>query len=248
MKKLRRDAGLTLIEVLIAVTLLSMLTVGMAIAMRVGLSAFAKTDEKLMDNRRVAGAQRALQNELEGLMPVAVRCTGGGPAAGFQFPMLQADEDRLRLVSTFSLQQGWRGQPQILEMFVMPGDEGKGVRLVVNEIPYSAFTAGMACVGVTTDPVFHIGVPQFAPFVVNEHSFVLADKLAYCRFGYLGVGPDGPSPPAPIWRKHATGLGWPQAIRIEMAPFTADPSKLQPITAIAPLRIHRSPDVQYGDF
>src|SRR6185437_10387932 len=118
MKKLRRDAGLTLIEVLIAVTLLSMLTVGMAIAMRVGLSAFAKTDEKLMDNRRVAGAQRALQNELEGLMPVAVRCTGGGQAAGFQFPMLQADEDRLRLVSTFSLQQGWRGQPQILEMFV----------------------------------------------------------------------------------------------------------------------------------
>lgn len=248
MRTRRRDAGVTLIEVLIAVTLLSMLTVGMAIAMRVGLSAFAKTDDKLMDNRRVAGAQRALQSELEGLMPVLVHCTGAMEATGFQFPMLQADEDRLRLVSTFSLQQGWRGQPQILEMFVIPGEDGKGVRLVVNEIPYSAFTAGQACMGVIPDPVFHISVPHFAPVVAGEHSFVLADKLAFCRFSYLGMGPDGPSPPEPIWRKHATGLAWPQAIRVEMAPLAADASKVQPITVIAPLRIHRSPDVQYGDY
>ena len=67
-------SGVTLIEVLIAITLLSMLSVGMMVAMRIGLSAFAKTDSKLMDNRRVAGAQRLVEQELKGMMPVAAPC------------------------------------------------------------------------------------------------------------------------------------------------------------------------------
>ena len=245
----RRDAGVTLIEVLIAVTLLSLLTVGMAIAMRVGLEAFAKTGEKLMEDRRVAGAQRALQSELEGLIPILAPCVGGGEgSAGFVFPMLQADAQTMRLVSTFSLQQGWRGEPEILELFVLPGEEGHGVRLVVNEIPFAPYTAGQSCLAPASDPVFHVMTPQFAPPVASPRSFVLADRLAYCRFSYLGIGPDGPQPPAPIWRPHATGLGWPMAIRVEMAPLEADPSQLQPITVVAPLHIHRAPDIQYADF
>src|SRR5262245_59487174 len=58
---MRRDAGVTLIEVLVAVTLLSLLTVGMMYAMSVGFQAFQKTDRTLMENRRVAGAQRILE-------------------------------------------------------------------------------------------------------------------------------------------------------------------------------------------
>ena len=58
----RREAGVTLIELTVAVTLLSLLSLGMVMAMRVGLSAYAKTESKLMDNRRVAGAQRIAQS------------------------------------------------------------------------------------------------------------------------------------------------------------------------------------------
>lgn len=245
----RRDAGVTLIEMLIAVTLFSLLTVGMAIAMRVGLTAFAKTGDKLMENRRVAGAQRALQEELEGMVPIQAPCLGGGKeSGGGRFVVFQAEEQSMRLVSTFSLQQGWRGQPQLLELFVIPGADGGGVRLVVNEIPFSEFAAGQTCLGQFPDPVFQIAVPRFAPVVAMDHSFVLADKLAYCRFAYLGVGPDGPQPPAPIWRQHATGLGWPLAIRVEMAPLEANPSRLQPITVVAPMRVYRAPGIQYADF
>jgi len=245
---MRRDAGVTLLEVLIAVTLLSMLTVGMTIAMREGLSAFSKTDAKLMDDRRVAGAQKALQSELEGLIPIKAPCVGGQGTAGFVFPVLQAEAQTMRLVSAFSLQQGWRGQPQLLELFVIPGDNGEGVRLVVNEIPFTEYTAGQSCMGPAPDPVLQVTVPQFLPPRASEHSFVLADKLAYCRFSYLGLGPDGPQPPAPVWRGHATGLGWPMAIRVEMAPIEEDPSRLQTITVVAPLHLHRAPEVQYGDF
>ena len=40
--------GVTLLELLIAVTLLSLLSVAMFTAMRIGLSAFTKADDKLM--------------------------------------------------------------------------------------------------------------------------------------------------------------------------------------------------------
>ncbi len=65
----RWQAGTTLIEVLIAVTLLSLLSVAMAFALRIGINAYQKTSGKLMENRRVAGAQRILEEELEGIVP-----------------------------------------------------------------------------------------------------------------------------------------------------------------------------------
>jgi prepilin-type N-terminal cleavage/methylation domain-containing protein len=71
---MRRESGTTLIEVLIAVTLLSLLSVGMLTAMRVGFMAFSKTNDKLMENRRVAGTQRVVQEQLEGMMPVVAPC------------------------------------------------------------------------------------------------------------------------------------------------------------------------------
>ena len=121
---------------LIAITLLSLLSVGMLMSMRIGLQAFTKTDARLMENRRVAGAQRILEQQIEGLLPVTAGCAPqGGP--GVKFAFFGGTPNTLRLVSGFSLQGGWRGQPQILEMFVIPGEQGRGVRLVVNELPYT---------------------------------------------------------------------------------------------------------------
>ena len=48
-------AGLTLIEVLIAVSLVGLLSVGMLWAIRVGVNAMGKSNEKLISNRRVTG-------------------------------------------------------------------------------------------------------------------------------------------------------------------------------------------------
>lgn len=238
----RRQAGLTLVEVLIAITLLSLLTTGMLFAMRVGLLAFSKTDGKLMENRRVAGAQRVVEQELAGLMPVIAPCGAPGARAAF----FQGEADVMRLVSTFSLQQAWRGPAQILELFVIPGEEGRGVRLVVNEIPYTGpLGAAALCSGMTQDPATNTQVPRFAPVAAGPNSFVLADKLAYCRFTYLAppTVPFGPE----VWTAHWVKTGWPLAVRIDMAPFEADPSRLQPITVVAPVFIRRLVDFAYAD-
>ena len=43
----------------------------------------------------------------------------------------------MRFVTTYSLQDAWRGRPQIAALHVIPGADGKGVRLIVDETPYT---------------------------------------------------------------------------------------------------------------
>jgi general secretion pathway protein J len=234
---MRRQRGVTLMEVLIAVSLLSLLTLGMFIAMRVGFSTYAKAQSRLMDNRRAAGAERILQQELANIIPVIAAC--GGSSSGQKFGFFQGDASSMRLVTTFSLQQGSRGRPQVLEMFVIPGEE-RGVRLVVNETPYAGpASAGRFCVGMSES------IPQFLPVTAGPSSFVLADKLDYCRFSYLGPG-EKPNDPG-IWRPQWAAKGWPYAIRVEMAPLDPDPGRLQPTSMMAPVYLIRNMETQYGD-
>lgn len=232
----RSTAGVTLMELLIAVLLLSLLSVGLLFALRIGLNAYSKTQTRLMDNRRVAGAQRILEQELQGLVPVVAPCGAGMEGGGTKTLFFQGEPETMRLVSTFSLQGAWRGQPQILEIFVIPGAEGRGVRLVVNEILYGGpAAAGRLC----------LGPGKFFAVSPGPKSFVLADKLAYCRFTYLGQQPDASLPLA--WFPRFAGTVWPQAVRIDMAPLDPDASRLQPISVVAPIRVFRHPEIPYGD-
>jgi hypothetical protein len=248
----RSQAGTTLIEVLVAVTLLSLLSVAMAFALRIGLNAYQKTNGKLMENRRVAGAQRILEEELEGIVPAVTPCGQVPPAEqpnANWFAFFQATATQMRLVSTFSLQQAWRGSPLILELFVIPRDDGPGVRLVVNELPYyGPLAAGRLCTKMAPNPVSGLPTPQFLPVNVGTQSFVLADKLAYCRFNYLWQPPI-PNPENPvIWSPTPLNTGWPLAVRVEMVPLLPDPGTLQPLTVTASLHLHLTPTIPYADF
>jgi hypothetical protein len=204
----------------------------MLIALRVGLSATAKANARLIDDRRVAGAQRILEQEIAGFMPVRAQCA----AANTSIVFFQGEEASMRLVSTYSLQQAWRGQPQILEFLVLPREDGKGVRLIVNEHLYSGpRSAGQFC----------IGPGRFPPVEPGAGSFVLADKLAFCRFAYLAPA----QPPANLqqWIPKWPFGRWPLAVRLEMAPFDDDTIRLRPVTITQKFRVTRSPEIQYVD-
>lgn len=245
---MKRDprAGLTLIEVLIAVTLMSILSVGILMAMRVAVDALQKGNRKLMDNRRVAGAQRVLEQQIAGFMPVKAPCAGSPEASPEPFPFFQGEPQSMRFVSIYSLQEAWRGVPRILELQVIAGDEGNGVRLVVNEIPYTGpLSAGQLCIGMPVDPSLGVKAPQFLPVQAGPQSFVLADKLAWCRFSYLE-----PKKPPEIerWQPQWVQPRWPLGIRVEMAPLADNPARLRPLTITAPVRVNRAPEIVYGDY
>jgi len=156
------------------------------------------------------------------------------PGAVIQF--FQGQAQSMRFVSTYSLQQAWRGLPQILEFLVIPRDDGKGVRLVVNEHVYSGpRSAGMFC----------MGPGQYAPIEPGPTSFVLADSLAFCRFSYLAPAP--PPVANPQWLGSWMLPKWPLAVRVEMAPFHDDAARLRPVTITQRIRVNRAPEIEYVD-
>ena len=143
----------------------------------------------------------------------------------------------MRFVSSYSLQEAARGLPRILELQVIPGEGGRGVRLVVNELLYSGpISAGFFCLGPGSDG-FH-----FRAIEIGPRSFVLADRLAMCRFSYQDKLP---GPADPKWTVLWTQPRWPAAIRVEMAPLDDDISRLRPLTVTAQIHVNRLPYADY---
>lgn len=236
---MKREAGVTLIELLIAVTLVAALATGMLMALRVGLSAMDKSSARLMANRRAASVERILESQVGGIMPVKAQCRPGAESPSALVPFFQGDEQSMRFVSSYSLQQGGRGMPMILEFQVIPGEEGRGVRLVVNEHTYTGpYATGAFCAGLVRDLTGAM-VPAFVPIEIGPGSFVLADKLAYCRFSYRELLPDPKLPP--LWFTHWTKALLPNAIGIQMAPLEADSARLQLLPLTIPVRVTKDP-------
>jgi prepilin-type N-terminal cleavage/methylation domain-containing protein len=238
-KNQKPETGFTLLELLIAITLFSLLSVVIVISLRVALSAMNKVDSRLMGNRRVVGVERVLEEQVAGIMPVTANCQSGGDGPGARIAFFQGEPAAMRLASSYSLQEGSRGLPMILEYSVIPGENNAGVRLVVNEHLYTGpLGAGLFCApaGPTA---------AFLPIQTGPTSFVLADKLAYCRFSFREPRP----PPesfrwVPLWTQQRL---LPNAIRIEMAPVDPSAARLEPVTLTMPVHVTRLPMEKYAN-
>jgi general secretion pathway protein J len=242
----KRSAGVSLIELLIAVSLLGMLSAGILMSLDVGLRALEKTNAKVIANRRGFSVQRILRSQIAGFMPVNVDCAPGANRPGTRVPLFEGLPQTMRFVSAYSLAEAARGHPRLVEFQVIAGERGQGVRLVVNETLYTGpAEAGAACIGLFQGPTPGILVPRFRPPAAGAQSFVLADRLAACRFAYRVVPPAAVGPPH--WSSDWQMPGWPSAIRVEMVPLEADPSRLSPGTVTAAIRVTRRPGETYAD-
>lgn len=237
--------GITLIELLVAITLLSLLSVAVLFGMRIGLNAMERSNDRLMTNRKVLGVERVLTQQIAGMIPVKADCSPTPQAPPVRLPFFQGEPQTMRFVSSYSLNEAGRGYPRILEYQVIPGENGEGVRLIVNELWYSGpLSTGAACAGILPDPQAGVPVMQFRPVQVNPASFVLADKLLSCRFAYKE---EKPIPQPDLWYERWVKRPMPNAVRIEMRPLSADPSRLEVPVIIAPVRINRNPEFEYRD-
>jgi hypothetical protein len=240
----RLRAGITLIEVLIAMSLLSFLSVGMLLAMRIGFNTMDKTDAHLIQNRKVANVRRIVENEIAGFTFTRADWHPD-PQHTFPLPFMQFQQGSMRFVTSYSLQDAWRGRPQIAALQVIPGENNLGVRLIVNEVPYTGpAQAGLSIAGVESDPAGGAQVIVFAPIEPGAKSFVLADKLAYCRFSYLEQRYEAPFR---VWQFNWARTTLPVGIRIDMAPLDAAPAELHMSTVTASLPVNRATDIWYYD-
>ena len=234
----RSERGVTLIELVIAVSLVALLSLGMLFAMRVGLNAMERSNATLMANRRVVSVQRILEAQTANLIPVPALCQGGGQGPSAKIAFFQGEAQSMRFVSSYSLHEGDRGLPRILEFQVIAGDNGAGVRLVVNERIYSGpLSTGAFCAGVQAG-----APPLFSPIEVGPLSFVLADKIAYCRFSFKEHQPPyGQGQWIARWAQPF----FPMGIRVEMAPLDPTVGHLQLLTLTMPVRVNRDPMARY---
>ena len=87
---------------------------------------------------------------------------------------------------------------------------------------------------------------QFVPIQTGSGSFVLADKLAFCRFSFRELRP---APELarwiPQWTTRSRVL--PNAIRIEMAPLDPSAARLEPVTLTIPVHVTRLPLEDYAN-
>lgn len=238
------ESGVTLIEILIAVSLLSLLSVGMLVAMRLGFSTMDRTDKRLVENRRVSNSRAIIESEISGFV-YSLANYRPQPKQLRQLPFLQTEAQTMRFVTTYSLDNGWRGRPRIAALQVIPGDRNEGVRLIINETLYTGpEQAGQQIVGIEQDPSGPL-IVHYAPVLAVPQSFVLADRLAFCRFSWLEPRRE---PPFQIWRPD-----WiqpqllPLAVRIEMAPLDPTPVNLHISTVTVPFSVDRTPGTIYAD-
>lgn len=222
--------GFTLIEVMIATTLVAAISVGMLMAMRTGLITLQKTDDRLDSNRRVMAVEQILSRQIGGVMPVTGTCGGGR-----RVPAFNGSDQTLYLVSSYSLSEGARGYPRVLAMQVVPADGG-GLRLIVNE---SLYTGPFAITPDCQDGIF-------LPVPVKSDSFILADRLASCHIAYLERRDDG-SPLGGHWVSVWNRPNLPQAVRVMMEPLVPDPSRLPLVNVTVPIHVTRDVMESYAD-
>jgi prepilin-type N-terminal cleavage/methylation domain-containing protein len=223
--------GFTLIELMISITLVAAISAGMLMAMRAGLLTLEKVDARLQSNRRVMSVEQILSRELGGVMPVTGQC---GNAAGPLVPIFNGADAGLLLVSSYSMAEGARGYPRILQLAVVPSDRG-GVRLIVNESLYT----GPA----STAPFCFENA--FVPPQLTPQTFVLADRLAYCHISYQEYLVQTPNLEQwlPVWNKPDL----PSAVHVDMAPLVSDTATLPLVSVTVPIHVTRQVMSPYAD-
>lgn len=209
---------------MIAVSLTAVITVGLLFALRTSVLAYEKTSDRLRANREQIGRNQILSSELGGAMPVASPCGAGN------LPYFTGTPSMLRMISSYSIAEGFRGYPQILDFQVTPSPSG-GVRLVVTERPYTG-PASMSAFCSDGDA----GGSAFSS--AGPPPFVLADDLISCEFSYhepLDMGAFKDTAWVPAWR----GNRLPSGVRVEMKPRAASGGGLPVVGVTVPLRADR---------
>jgi hypothetical protein len=226
---------MTLIEVLIAITLVALLSVGMLYSLRTGIGSVETIRRHLQRERRATTARAILDQEFANLLPVIAPCGAGEPgtptANGVAAMFFQGSPEAIRFVSSYSLEGGGRGRVHMIELFPLRAEQG-GVRLVLNERLYaSPFSAGALC---AMQPATPDTPPQlvFPAPVPTPRSFVLADRVQAIRFAFRV--PTDVSQPERWVAQWADPAALPDAVRIDMTPLEAtDTGTLAPLPFVA---------------
>lgn len=212
---MKGNRGITLIELLVAMVLFSLLSVAVLTSLGVGIGSLDRLRSHVAQSRREIGAERTLELMLAGMMKVDASFQQPGTGSLQTVNFFQGDPQTMRFVTLHSLEESARGVPRLVELTVIPRAQGGGVRLVMNERPYPGpFATGMLIGGAFPNPMGGQSILQFVPVSTGAGTFILADQLVSCNFFYQERRQQGVAQ----WNSKWPYASLPMAVRIEMNP------------------------------
>lgn len=220
-----RTRGFTLIELIIAITLVSAIVAGMLSAMRGGLLTLERVQNRIQDSRGTLGLDQMIRRQIGGILPAQGDCAID-ERSSFRGPVFRGNPSAMIFVTTYSVTEGARGYPHLVEYRVAPNTDGT-LRVVMEEMLFAspATTRGFCA------------APNLVrPMEPSGRSMVIAARVTDARISYRQMDPF--THLGGEWVAEWTQPTLPHAIRIDM----------QPVGSIAvPLHVSRDPQVIYAD-
>ena len=224
---------MTLIEILVAVALLSLLSAGLFTSLQIGATSWSTASQRLMLDRRVANANAILHSSFASIVPLEAEIPRERQIGLPRLLFFQGEPGSMRYVSSYSVTEGVRGGLRIVELQVSSAQNG--VRILLNQLPYlGPLSAGSLVVDRVSDPDFPRGRIIFEPIRAMPTSLIIVDELAACTFSYLRRPRrrDEPSLWLPYWGERDS---LPAAIRVNLSPSSRD-VRLLPVSITTAVR------------
>ncbi len=206
-------AGMTLIEVLVAVALMAMLSVGLFTSLQIGATSWITTQDALMLDRRVATANSLLHALLVSMVPIETVTPPGSELGRYKFLFFQGEPRAMRFVSSHSMTGGARGGLQLTELRV--ATQQGSLRVLLNQSLYQgSLSLGELVTGRVAVQGMRGGRLRFRRIRALPTTLIAVDQLRSCRFSYLPRGRrNEPATWVPIWDERDK---LPAAVRIEL--------------------------------
>ena len=228
-----RRAGFTLIEVLIAISLVAAIMAGMLSAMRGGMLTLERVQTRIQESRGALGLDQMIRRQIGGVLPALGDCLQTDSTAVLS-PVFRGTATAMLLVTSYSMTEGARGYPRLAEYHVLPNGDGT-VRLVVDEMLFpSPATSARFC----SPPNVLRPLEPAAP-----KTMVLAPRVASIRISYREMNPL--TRVGGEWFPEWALPNLPYAIRIELEPLPGPAASFTSITV--PLHISRDYQGVYAD-
>jgi prepilin-type N-terminal cleavage/methylation domain-containing protein len=224
---LRRSSGFTLMELLVSMTVLSLLVTTILFSWRIAVGAWQKASTHLARSRTVLAVNQLLQEQMASMVPYRV-----APSTGLTVLFFQGEAQTARFLSRYSLAGRSNSGLYRIEYQIVDGPDGTK-QLLMNEYTVRS-REELASLITPPDPTLATQLFRFAPFQRTPQTFTLLEGLKECRFEYYKP-PLLPDPA--VWVSRWTSIQGelPQGMAIRLV-SPADSADLKPVSIVAAIR------------
>lgn len=223
----KRQRGFTLLELMVSITIVSLLAATALFAWRASVSGWEKANVELERNRTVLAVHELLTEQIASMAPYQAQIERGG-----QVMFFEGEAETARFVSRYSLRDRAASGLYLVEYHIAEQKDGTRQLLFQEEPLRGGEELAARIAGLDTES----GAPRvlFRPFEAGAAALVLLKGLAECRFEYYQAAtPNQQGAWTNGWKGSFDEL--PQAVRL-IAMKQSEASDLEPVAITAVVR------------